>query len=62
MRAGRVMQHLKVRRAKIGVCNSRHPVHAWNRLDQNVLPLTVEFRREHADPGGIAAWPGKRDN
>jgi hypothetical protein len=33
---------------------------AGHRLHQDILPLAVEFRREQADAGGVAARPPKR--
>src|SRR5262249_46768808 len=58
MRARGLLQRLKVtHRGDPRVGQRRYSARAGHRLHQDVLPLSVEFGREKADPRGIAARP-----
>src|SRR5215469_14123550 len=58
MRARGLLQRSKVtHRGDPRVGQRRYSARAGHRLHQDVLPLSVEFGREKADPRGIAARP-----
>jgi hypothetical protein len=60
-RAGGLLQHRELLgRADLGVGQRRQPAHARHRINQNVLPLAVEFRGQDADAGDVAAGSRKR--
>src|SRR5262249_48354414 len=57
------LQHLQLLGAGDGgVRQCRDAAGRRNQLQQDLLPLAVEFRRHDAYPGGIAAGMGERDN
>src|SRR5262249_11512840 len=57
----RVLQSLELAwRGRVDISQRRHAAKSGHGLNQDFLPLAIEFGGEQADPGRVAVWAAQR--